>query len=52
MPLQRVRDTIRTLQAGGALITSHIFTDRPHILCDEEIAYAGKVLQQVKDAAE
>ncbi len=26
IPVQRIRDTIRTLQAGGALIRSHVFT--------------------------
>ena len=50
LPIQRVRDTIRTLQAGGALITSHIFADRPRIICNEEIVQASKILRQVRDA--
>lgn len=52
VPIQRVRDTIRTLQAGGALITSHIFTERPHLICADEIAEMRKILAQVKQAAE
>jgi predicted esterase len=51
-PVVRARATIKTLQAGGALIRSHIFTDRPHLIGDEEIVEARKLLAEVKQAAE
>jgi predicted esterase len=51
VPIDRIRGTIRTLQAGGALIRSHIFADRPHVICDEEIVEIGRLLEQVKQAA-
>ncbi len=51
LPIDRVRGTIRTLQAGGALITSHIFPDRPQVITQDEIAELRKLFQQVKTAA-
>ncbi len=51
LPIDRVRGTIRTLQAGGALITSHIFPDRPPVITQDEIAELRRLLQHVKAAA-
>ncbi|MHB8886626.1 MAG: alpha/beta hydrolase [Methylovirgula sp.] len=51
LPIDRIRGTIRTLQAGGALITSHIFPDRPMLITDGEIAELRRLLEQVKTAA-
>jgi predicted esterase len=51
VPIDRIRGTIRTLQAGGALITSHIFPDRPAMITQDEIAELRKLLQKVKAAA-
>lgn len=50
VPIDRIRGTIRTLQAGGALITSHIFPDRPPIITPDEIAEVRKLLQKAKAA--
>jgi phospholipase/carboxylesterase len=52
VPVQRIRDTIRTLQAGGALIRSHIFTERPFILSDEEKVEMRKLILEAVAAAE
>ncbi len=52
VPVQRIRDTIRTLQAGGALIRSHIFTERPFILSDEEKLEMSKLIIEAIAAAE
>lgn len=51
LPIDRIRGTIRTLQAGGALITSHIFPDRPQEITQGEIAELRRLLLQVKAAA-
>ncbi len=51
VPIDRIRGTIRTLQAGGALITSHIFPDRPQVITQDEIAELRKLFQKVKSAA-
>jgi predicted esterase len=51
VPIDRIRGTIRTLQAGGALITSHIFPDRPQVITQDEIAELQKLFQKVKAAA-
>lgn len=50
LPIDRLRGTIRTLQAGGALITSHIFPDPPPAITQDEIAEVRKLLQKVKAA--
>jgi len=50
--VDRARATIKTLQAGGALIRSHIFPDRPHIIGDDEIIEARKLLTEAMQAAE
>jgi predicted esterase len=52
VPIQRIRDTIRTLQAGGALIRSHIFTERPFIISEEEKAEMRKLVQDAIASAE
>ncbi|HYP58775.1 MAG TPA: phospholipase, partial [Beijerinckia sp.] len=52
IPVDRVRGAIKTLQAGGALIRSHVFTDRAHEISADEIIEARKLLNDVKQAAE
>ncbi|ACB94709.1 alpha/beta hydrolase [Beijerinckia indica] len=52
IPVDRVRGAIKTLQAGGALIRSHVFTDRAHEISADEILEARKLLEDVKKAAE
>ncbi len=52
VPVQRIRDTIRTLQAGGALIRSHIFTERPFTISDEEKVEMRKLILEAIVAAE
>ena len=52
VPVQRIRDTIRTLQAGGALIRSHIFTERPFLISDEEKVEMRKLIMEAIAAAE
>jgi predicted esterase len=52
VPVQRIRDTIRTLQAGGALIRSHIFTERPFIISEEEKVEMRKLITEALAAAE
>jgi predicted esterase len=52
VPVQRIRDTIRTLQAGGALIRSHIFTERPFIISEEEKAEMRKLILEAIASAE
>ncbi len=52
VPVQRIRDTIRTLQAGGALIRSHIFTERPFVISDEEKSEMRKLILEAIEAAE
>jgi predicted esterase len=52
VPVQRIRDTIRTLQAGGALIRSHIFTERPFLISEEEKVEMRKLILQAIAAAE
>lgn len=52
MPVDRVRGAIKTLQAGGALIRSHIFTDRAHGVSADEIFEIRKLLDEVQQAAE
>jgi phospholipase/carboxylesterase len=51
IPVERTRGVIKTLQAGGALIRSHVFTDRAHEIAPEEIREARKLLDDVKQAA-
>ncbi|MGO9134728.1 MAG: alpha/beta hydrolase [Methylovirgula sp.] len=51
VPIDRIRGTIRTLQAGGALITSHIFPDRPMFISQDEIGELRKLFDKVKTAA-
>jgi len=51
IPVERTRGVIKTLQAGGALIRSHVFTDRAHEIGPEEILAARKLLEDVKAAA-
>jgi predicted esterase len=51
-PVERARATIKTLQAGGALIRSHIFDDRPHIIGDDEIIEARKLLAEATQMSE
>jgi phospholipase/carboxylesterase len=51
IPVVRTRGVIKTLQAGGALIRSHVFTDRAHEIAPEEILEARKLLNDVKPAA-
>jgi|GEM_PF-867686 len=52
VPVQRIRDTIRTLQAGGALIRSHIFTERPFLISEEEKIEMRKLILEAIAAAE
>jgi phospholipase/carboxylesterase len=52
IPVERTRGVIKTLQAGGALIRSHVFTDRAHEISADEITEAGKLLNDVIKAAE
>jgi phospholipase/carboxylesterase len=52
VPVQRIRDTIRTLQAGGALIRSHIFTERPFLISEEEKVEMRKLILEAIAAAE
>jgi len=52
IPVDRTRGAIKTLQAGGALIRSHVFADRPHEISADEIIAARKLLNDVKQAAE
>lgn len=52
IPVARTRGVIKTLQAGGALIRSHVFTDRAHEISAEEIVAARKLLADVEQAAE
>jgi predicted esterase len=52
IPVDRTRGALKTLQAGGALIRSHIFTDRAHEISAEEVIEARKLLNDVKQAAE
>ncbi len=52
IPVDRTRGAIKTLQAGGALIRSHVFADRAHEISGEEIIAARKLLNDVKQAAE
>jgi phospholipase/carboxylesterase len=52
IPVDRTRGAIKTLQAGGALIRSHVFADRAHEISAEEIIEARKLLNDVKQAAE
>jgi hypothetical protein len=52
VPVQRIRDTIRTLQAGGALIRSHIFTERPFTISDEEKVEMRKLILEAIASAE
>jgi phospholipase/carboxylesterase len=52
IPVERTRGVIKTLQAGGALIRSHVFTDRAHEISADEIVEAGKLLNDVIKAAE
>jgi predicted esterase len=51
IPVERTRGVIKTLQAGGALIRSHVFTERGHVISAEEILEARKLLNDVKQAA-
>lgn len=51
IPVDRTRGVIKTLQAGGALIRSHVFSERPHEIAPEEILEARKLLEDVKAAA-
>jgi predicted esterase len=51
IPVERTRGVIKTLQAGGALIRSHVFADRAHASAPEEILAARKLLDDVKAAA-
>ncbi len=48
--VERTRGVIKTLQAGGALIRSHVFTERGHEIAPEEILEARKLLEDVKAA--
>jgi len=50
IPVDRTRGVIKTLQAGGALIRSHVFTERAHEIAPEEILAARKLLEDVKAA--
>lgn len=52
IPVERTRGVIKTLQAGGALIRSHVFPDRAHGIGPDEILAARKLLNDVKAAAE
>jgi phospholipase/carboxylesterase len=52
IPVERTRGVIKTLQAGGALIRSHVFTDRAHEISPEEIFEAHKLLGDVTRAAD
>lgn len=52
IPVERTRGAIKTLQAGGALIRSHVFPDRAHGISADEILEARKLLNDVKAAAE
>ncbi len=52
IPVDRTRGAIKTLQAGGALIRSHVFAERAHEISAEEIIAARKLLNDVKQAAE
>lgn len=52
VPVERTRGVIKTLQAGGALIRSHVFPDRAHGISTDEILAARKLLNDVKAAAE
>ncbi len=51
IPVERTRGVIKTLQAGGALIRSHVFTERAHEIAPEEILSARRLLNDVKQAA-
>lgn len=50
VPSGRVRETAEVLSDLGAAVEAVIYADRPHILCDDEIARA-RVLLQAKLAA-
>ncbi|WOJ88800.1 phospholipase [Methylocapsa polymorpha] len=52
IPVDRTRGAIKTLQAGGALIRSHVFADRAHEISADEIIAARQLLNDVKQAAE
>ncbi len=52
IPVDRTRGVIKTLQAGGALIRSHVFTERAHEIAPEEVLEARKLFEDVKAAAD
>jgi len=43
----RVHETARFLRASGAALTMRIFAERPHLVCEEEIALARAMLSKV-----
>lgn len=51
IPIERTRGAIKTLQAGGALIRSHVFPDRASMILADEILEARKLLNDVKTVA-
>jgi len=44
VPASRVEETARVLEASGARVKVRIFDDRPHHVCEEEIAAAREIL--------
>lgn len=51
IPVERTRGAIKTLQAGGALIRSHVFPDRAHEISPDEMIAARTLLSDVEAAA-
>lgn len=44
VPVARVEETARVLEANGAVVDLRVFDDRAHHVCDEEIAAARQIL--------
>lgn len=44
VPVARVEETARVLEANGAIVDLRVFDNRAHHVCDEEIAAARQVL--------
>lgn len=49
VPVARVEETARVLEANGAIVELRVFDDRAHHICDEEIAAARQILASWTD---
>ncbi|WP_210489904.1 alpha/beta hydrolase [Rufibacter aurantiacus] len=50
VPVSRVEETVKTLEAHGAVVTKKIYRGRPHTILQEELELAKEILTRTQES--